>query len=162
MADAQGQSTTGPAPIGPSPGGVGAERPGVGDVRSVKVDMGQGPPPARTQPEHPATAGEGTSVATIVISAMLALLCGGAGAWAYEHFLARPTAEASTAAVPSQGRDQATRKDLNGLEDRIKEVSDQSHTLADQYKQLQSRLESIPKIAPDPRSGPDRAEGRAG
>jgi TolA-binding protein len=129
------------------------DRPGVGDVRAVKVDMGQGPP-VRTQPELPANVGGAAGVATIGISAVLALLCGGAGAWAYEHFLARPTAATPAAASPSQGGEQTTRKDLTGLEDRIKELSDRSNTLADQYKQLQSRLESIPNPTPAPDLAP--------
>ena len=90
MADAQGQSTTGHAPIDPSPVGDRVDHPGAGDVRSVKVDMGQGPPPVRTQPDRPATTG---GAGIVITSAMLALLCGGAGAWAYERFLSRPAAE---------------------------------------------------------------------
>jgi TolA-binding protein len=143
MADAHGQSTTGHDPIDQGPGFHGVDGPGAGDIRSVKVGMGQGPSPVRRQPERPATAG-GTG---IVISSVLALLFGGAGAWAYERFLS-PSAPASHPAAPSsQGGDEA-RKDLTGLQDRIKDLSDQYNKMADQYKQLQSRLESMPKSAP--------------
>jgi chaperonin cofactor prefoldin len=146
MADAHGQSPTGHAPIDHGPGFQGVDGPGAGEVRSVKVDMGQGPPPVRRQPERPATAGG----AGIVIPSVLALLFGGAGAWAYERFLS-PSGQTGTPATPnSQGRDADARKDLTGLEGRIKDLSDQYNKLADDYKQLQSRVDSMPKSAPSP------------
>jgi len=146
MADAQGQSTTGHAPIDPGTGTRGADGPGTVDARPVKVDMGQGSPPVRTRPERPVTAG-GTG---IVISSVLALLFGGAGAWAYERFLAQPGSESPATVPHSQDRDPELRKDLAGLDDRIKDLADRSSRLADQYKQLQSRVEAIPTSAPAP------------
>jgi TolA-binding protein len=150
MTDPQGQSTSGHAPIDPGTGVRGSDGPGAVDARSVKVDMGQGTPPFRGQPERPATAGG----AGILISSVLALLIGGAGAWAYERFLAQPTGERPTSASPSQGRDSEIRKDLAGLDDRIKDLSDRSSKLAEQYKQLQARVESIPASAPIPNLAP--------
>jgi TolA-binding protein len=85
---------------------------------------------------------------------LLALLFGGAGAWAYERFLSRPAAESPPAASESQGRDSGIRKDLAGVDDRIKELSDRCNNLADRYKQLQSRVESMPKSAPTPDLAP--------
>jgi chaperonin cofactor prefoldin len=90
----------------------------------------------------------------MVISAVLALLFGGAGAWAYERFLSRPAAVNPPTASESQGRDSEIRKDLAGLDDRIKELSNRFNNLADQYKPLQSRLESMPKSAPTPDLAP--------
>jgi hypothetical protein len=97
MADARGQRPTGQAPFDPGPG--------AGDPRSVKVIMGQGPPPVPRQSPGPATAGG----AGLVMSAVLALLFGGAGAWAYERFLSQPAAERPPAAPESQGRASETR-----------------------------------------------------
>ena len=84
----------------------------------------------------------------MVTSALLALLCGGAGAWAYERFLAQPHGERpKEAAATAQGRDSEAQKDLARLDDRI-------NGLSEEYKQLQSRLESIPKPAPAPDLAP--------
>ena len=106
--------------------------------------MGQGPQPHRRPAQRPATA----SGAIVVISAVLAMLCGGAGAWAYERFLAQPRAEKpSEPAAAPHGEDSETRQDLARLDDRI-------NGLSEQYKQLQSRLESIPKPAPAPDLAP--------
>jgi len=149
MADAQGQSATGHAPIDPSPEDRGLDGPGAGDVRSVKVDMGQGPPPVRSQPARPATAGG----ASIVISSVLALLFGGAGAWAYERFLAQSAPTNPPAAPNANGGDEP-RKDLTTLDNRIKDLSDQYSNLAGQYKQLQSRVETLPRSTPAPDLAP--------
>jgi tetratricopeptide (TPR) repeat protein len=79
----------------------------------------------------------------VLLSSVLALLFGGAGAWAYERFLARPDGERPTdAAAPGSGDGEAT-KALTRLDDRI-------NGLSDQYKQLDSRIKSIPKPAPPP------------
>jgi TolA-binding protein len=112
--------------------------------------MGQGPPPVRRQPDRRA-AGGGVG---IVISSVLALLFGGAGAWAYERFLS-PWASATPSAAPnSRGRDAEARKDLTGLENRIKDLTTECNNLADQYKKLQSRVELMPRSARAPDLAP--------
>jgi TolA-binding protein len=82
-----------------------------------------------------------------LISAVLALLFGGAGAWAYERFLARPEGQRPPEASAPKSGDAETTKDLTRLDDRLNSLSDQS-------KQLQSRIESIPKPAPPPDLAP--------
>jgi len=151
MADAREQVPTGHAPIDPGPGLHGGNHPAPGEPRSVKVDMGQGPPPApaRTPPRRPA----GGSGLAIMTAAVLSLLFGGAGAWAYERFLAQPAA-GRPAATASQEKDPAALKDIDDLEGRFKDLSDHYNHLADQYKQLQARVESAPKSAPAPDLGP--------
>ena len=158
MADAQGQSTTGHTPIDPGSGFVEVDGPGAGEVRSVKVDMGQGPPPVRTNRDRPATAGG----AGIVISAVLALLCGGAGAWAYERFLSRPSRGEARRPTPDRrrtgcGEPEGSRRPGRSHQGPLRP----NRKLADQCKQLRARVESLSKSA-DPRPGPDRAEGRPG
>ena len=92
----------------------------------------------------PINPGAGTrSGASILISAVLALLFGGAGAWAYERFLVQPRTERPPEAATPQGGDSDNQKKLARLDDRI-------NSLSDQYKQLQSRLETIPKPSPPP------------
>jgi cell division protein FtsB len=105
--------------------------------------MGRGPQPVRRQAGSSATAGG----AVIVISAALASLFGGAGAWAYERFLAQPRAGKPSEASTSQGRDSEAQKNLARLDDRV-------NSLSDQIKQVQSQLESIPKPAPSPDLAP--------
>src|SRR5262249_2070705 len=89
----------------------------------------------------------GRRAADVGISAVLALLFGGAGAWAYERFLARPEVERPTEASAPQSGDAGTTKALTRLDDRI-------NSLSDQYKQLESRIESIPKPTPPPDLAP--------
>jgi tetratricopeptide (TPR) repeat protein len=84
-----------------------------------------------------------------VTSAVLALLFGGAGAWAYERFVAPAVAQKAPEAATRQSGDSGT-KDLARFDERINKVSEEYNRLSDQYKQLQSRLESIPKPAPAP------------
>ena len=144
MVDAGEQTKAGQAPIDPSPPYRAKDAHDIGDAHSVKVDMGQGPQPLRRPEQGPAA----TSGAIVVISAVLALLCGGAGAWAYERFLAQPHGEKpKEAAATAQGQDSEAQKDLARLDDRI-------NSLSEEYKQLQSRLESIPKPAPAPDLAP--------
>ena len=144
MADAGEQTKTGQASIDPSPPYRARDAQDIGDAHSVKVDMGQGPQPLRRPAQRPVTA----SGAIVVTSALLALLCGGAGAWAYERFLTQPHEERpKEAAATAQGRDSEAQKDLARLDDRI-------NGLSEEYKQLQSRLESIPKPAPPPDLAP--------
>jgi chaperonin cofactor prefoldin len=140
MADTREQSAGGSAPIDPVPefrGGVG---PGVRDAQPVKVDMGLGPPTIRRQPERSGMA----NGAAVVLSAALALLFGGAGAWAYQRFVSPAIAEGS-AAPKTQAQDSEIQKNLAHLDDRIEGLSKQCNGLSDQYKQLQARLESMPK-----------------
>src|SRR5262245_36670525 len=119
MADTGEQGTTGRAPTEPG---------------SVKIDMGQGPPPVRRPPPpRPATTGG----ASIVTSAVLALLFGGAGAWAYERFVAPAVAPKAPEPATPQGGDSGT-KDLARFDERIGKISDEYNRLSDQYKQLQS------------------------
>jgi chaperonin cofactor prefoldin len=92
----------------------------------------------------------------MMTAAVLSLIFGGAGAWAYERFLARPGGEAPAAGAtaPQQGRDAVVRQDIDGLEDRIKDVSDQYNNRAGRYKELQERLEATPRSGPAPDLGP--------
>ncbi len=135
MADTGEQGVTGLAPTDPG---------------SVKIDMGQGPPPVRKPPPRPATAGG----AGIVISSVLALLFGGAGAWAYERFVAPALAEKAPETTARPVEDPGVQKGLTALDDRFDKLSDQFKGLADQYKQLQSRVESMPRPAPAPDLAP--------
>jgi tetratricopeptide (TPR) repeat protein len=96
---------------------------------------------------RPTERSAGRGAANVLISAVLALLFGGAGAWAYERFLARPKVEPSPEASAPKSEDAATTKALARLDDRL-------NSLSDQYKQLQSRIESIPKPAPPPDLAP--------
>jgi TolA-binding protein len=80
-------------------------------------------------------------------SAVLALVFGGAGAWAYERFLAQPRVEKPPAGSTSPGPDAEIQKHLARLDDRI-------NGLSDQYKDVQTRLESIPKPSPAPDLAP--------
>jgi peptidoglycan hydrolase CwlO-like protein len=112
---------------------------GIRDPRSVKVDMGQGLPPVRKQPARSGSA----NGAAIVTSALLSLIFGAAGAWAYEKYLAQLIAEKFPAASTTQGRDSEAPKNLTQMDDRIK-------SLSDQYKQLQSRLDAVAKPTPFP------------
>jgi chaperonin cofactor prefoldin len=150
MADAREQNMAGHTPIDPVFEDRGQDGPGIGDARSAKLDMGQGLPPIRRPPARSGTA----SGAVVVISSALALVFGGAGAWAYERYLAHPSAEKPAAASPTQGRDSETQKNLAHMDDRIKSLSDQCNNLSGQYKQLQARLEAIPKPAPLPDLAP--------
>jgi hypothetical protein len=139
MANPGEQGAAGRAPTDPVPEFRGRDSHGAGDVQPVKVDMGLGPPPPRRPAPRPA----GTGGAAIMIAAVLSVLCGGAGAWAYERFLAprleKPAADTTT----SPGRDAEAQKQLAGLEDRI-------NVLTDQSKDIQSRLESVSKSSPAP------------
>ena len=102
MADAGEQTKAGQAPIDPSSPHRARDAQEIGDAHSVNVDMGRGPQPHRRPADRPAAA----SGAIVVISAVLALLCGGAGAWAYERFLAQPREEKpKEAAATAQGGD---------------------------------------------------------
>jgi tetratricopeptide (TPR) repeat protein len=144
MADAGEQIKAGQAPIDPSSPYRARDAQDIGDAHSVNVDMGQGRQPLR-RPEQRSAAASG---AIVVMSAVLALLCGGAGAWAYERFLAQPhEGRPKEAAATAQGRDSEAQKDLARLDDRINGLSEEN-------KQLQSRLESIPKPAPAPDLAP--------
>ena len=149
MADAREQTVTGHAATQPGPEVRGADVTGRGEVRSVEANRGQGPPPVHGHPPRPAARGG----ASVVLSAALALLFGGAGAWAYERFVPRPSAVGSTAAPKSQDQAPADSQEVAGLKDRIKDLSDQCNNLSDQYRQLQSRVEAIPKSAPAPDLG---------
>jgi hypothetical protein len=84
----------------------------------------------------------------------LSLIFGAAGAWAYERYLAQLIAERLPAASTTQGRDSETPKNLAHMDDRIKSLSDQCNNLSDQYKQLQARLDAVPKPTPAPDLAP--------
>jgi chaperonin cofactor prefoldin len=132
----------------------GQDGPGIKDPRSVKAEMGQGLPPVRKQP---ARSGSATGAA-IVTSALLSLIFGAAGAWAYERYLAQLIAERFPAASTTQGQDSETPKNLAHMDDRIKSLSDQCNNLSDQYKQLQARLDAVPKPTPVPDLAPIEAK----
>lgn len=143
MADTGDPGMAGRPPIDPGPEFRGRESHGAGDTHSVKVDMGQGSPPVR----RPAARSGAMGGTAMVMSAVLSLLFGGAGAWAYERFLAPPRAETPPAEATPPGRDSDTQKHLARLEDRI-------NGLSDQYKDVRSRLEAIPRPSPPPDLGP--------
>ena len=54
----------------------------------------------------------------MMTASVLSLLFGGAGAWGYERFLARPAADRQTPAPAPQGPGQEVRKDIASMEDR--------------------------------------------
>jgi TolA-binding protein len=142
MADAGEQGAAGLAPIDPMPESRGRETQGSGDVQPVKIDMGQGRPPVRRPPARSGA----TSGAAIVTSAVLALLCGGAGAWAYERFLAPKLEKRKVESAPPRP-DAETQNNVSRLEDRI-------NGLSDQFKHVQARLESVPKSSAPPDLAP--------
>jgi chaperonin cofactor prefoldin len=150
MADAREPNKAGHPPTEPVFQDRGQDDPGIRDPRSVKVDMGQGLPPVRKQPARSGSA----SGAAIVISALLSLIFGAAGAWAYERYLAQLIAERFPAASTTQGRDSETPKNLAHMDDRIKSLSDQCSDLSDQCKRLQARLDAVPKSTPAPDLAP--------
>jgi chaperonin cofactor prefoldin len=150
MADAREPNKAGHPPTEPVFQDRGQDDPGIRDPRSVKVDMGQGLPPVRKQPARSGSA----SGAAIVISALLSLIFGAAGAWAYERYLAQLIAEKFPAAATTQGRDSETPKNLAHMDDRIKSLSDQCSDLSDQCKRLQARLDAVPKSTPAPDLAP--------
>lgn len=147
-----GVAGTNPFETGPSSRG--------GDVRPVKVDMGIGPPsPARAHLTNPhATRRGGSGAGIVLLSALLSVACGAGGAWAYEKYLAPSP---SLTADNTKDKDKETdkdkdknkmpddgfRKELAGLEDRLKVLSERGQETADQYKQLRARLESRPTTA---------------
>jgi tetratricopeptide (TPR) repeat protein len=112
------------------------------------IDWGSEPHghPGRSVATAPAgSAGRGAT--NVLTSAVLALLFGGAGAWAYERFLAQPKVDRPVEASASKSEDAETTKALARLDDRI-------NSLSDQHKQLESRIDSIPKPAPAPDLAP--------
>jgi TolA-binding protein len=137
MADPKEQTAPGRAPIDPVLGTRGRPGPGLGDARTLNVEMGQGPPPIRRPPGRSGIA----SGAVVLISAVVALVFGGAGAWAYERFLAPPSPAASAATSTPLGDTAEMSKNLASMDDRI-------NGLSDQCKQLQAHLEAMPKPAP--------------
>ena len=141
MADAREPNKAGHPPTEPVFQDRGQDGLGIRDPRSVKVDMGQGLPPVRKQPARSGSA----SGAAIVTSALLSLIFGAAGAWAYERYLAQLIAEKFPVASTTQGRDSETPKNMAHMDDRIKSLSDQYNNLSDRYKQLQTRLDAVPK-----------------
>jgi tetratricopeptide (TPR) repeat protein len=147
MADAREPNKAGHPPTEPVFQDRGQDGPGITDPRSVKADVGQGPPPVRKQPARSGSA----MWAAIVTSALLSLIFGAAGAWAYERYLAQLIAERFPAASTTQGRDSETPKNLAHMDDRIK-------NLTDQYKQLQARLDAVPKPTPVPDLAPIEAK----
>jgi len=137
MADNREQYATGPFPSDPVPGSrVGVSQGGV-DTHSVKSGVGQGTRPGA----KPTGTSSTSSFVTLLSSAALALVFGGAGAWAYERYLVQPRAERTPDATTPKEEDPATKKTLGHLDERM-------NSLSDQYKQLQSRLEALPKPAP--------------
>ena len=147
MADAREPNKAGHPPTEPVFQDRGQDGPGITDPRSVKADVGQGLPPVRKQPARSGSA----MWAAIVTSALLSLIFGAAGAWAYERYLAQLIAERFPAASTTQGRDSETPKNLAHMDDRIK-------NLTDQYKQLQARLDAVPKPTPVPDLAPIEAK----
>jgi tetratricopeptide (TPR) repeat protein len=82
-----------------------------------------------------------------LVAAVLALLFGGAGAWAYERYLAPLMVDRPAEASAPKTEDAETTKALARLDDRI-------NSLSNQHKQLESRIGSIPKPAPPPDLAP--------
>ena len=147
MADAREPNKAGHPPTEPVFQDRGQDGPGITDPRSVKADVGQGLPPVGKQPARSGSA----MWAAIVTSALLSLIFGAAGAWAYERYLAQLIAERFPAASTTQGRDSESPKNLAHMDDRIK-------NLTDQYKQLQARLDAVPKATPVPDLAPIEAK----
>ncbi len=146
MAETRDPGVAGPNPFETGPSGRG------GDVRPVKVDMGIGPPStARAHLDHPQAPRRGGSGAGIVLlSALLSVACGAGGAWAYEKYLSpsrNSSAEKASEKPAPKAPDDRLRRELAGLEDRVKDLSERGQATADQYKQLRARVESLPTTA---------------
>ena len=150
MADTGDQGIPGRGPIDQGPEFRGQDSSGPGHARPTKVEMGQGPPPVR----GPAPRSGAASGATIVMSVLLASVCGGAVAWAYERYLKPLTAEKPPANSASQGPESETQKHLARLEDRINGLS------IIQGRSIPAGVD--PQAGARSRSGTDRAEGRPG
>ena len=102
---------------------------------------------------------------TLIASAALAIVCGGAGAWGYEQFLAKkdasPPAAASAATAPSastapeafpaeQGK--ALQQNIDALRDRTKQLEDQLASLpktqpTDDIRDLKAQIEDLRKTS---------------
>jgi len=89
------------------------------------------------------------SFSTVLLSAVLSVLLGGAGAWAYEKYVA-----------PRLANQQAepTRDSAQQAKQGTAEFSARVDGLADKLDQLQSRVEAIPKPSPPPDIEPLRSK----
>jgi tetratricopeptide (TPR) repeat protein len=143
MADDKEQGATGGEQI--NWGSEAQGHPGQSVTTAPAVSREAAPGPRGDRRPTEGSAGRGP--ANVLISAVLALLFGGAGAWAYERFLAQPKLDRSAEASASKSEDAETTKALARLDDRI-------NSLSNQHKQLESRIESIPKPAPAPDLAP--------
>jgi len=83
----------------------------------------------------------GVSFSTVLLSAVLSLLLGGVGAWAYQKYVAPRMANQET----EPARDSAQQ-----AKQRTAEFSARVDGLAEKLDQLQSRVEAIPKPSPPP------------
>lgn len=160
MTDAREQNESGIAPNDPGSGAHAHGAVSVADTESVKTHQpvpGSVAVPMRDQPRlagqgqnadhRPSVKSAAPNLASVLASAALALLFGGAGAWAYEQFLARPRAEVQSESSQPKAGDAEDEKKIARLDERI-------NSLSDQYKQIQARVEAMPKPEPPPDLGP--------
>jgi len=130
-------------PTGLSSGAPLFKEEGPGEIRVTMPEHRAGPVSEIHEVER---TGGGSGIGTILTSAVLALLFGGAGAWAYQNYLAprlnpqqRPEMPQTAAAEPDAGQAKlATRVD----------------DLSGRLDQLKSRVESLPAPGPAPDMGP--------
>jgi TolA-binding protein len=139
MADEEEQGATGRAEIDWGSKAHGHPVRSLATAPAVSRETAPGPRGDR----RPTEGSAGRGAANVLTSAIVALLFGGAGAWAYERFLARPNVDRPGEASAPKSGDADTTKALARLDDRI-------NSLSNQHKQLQSRIESIAKPAPPP------------
>lgn len=95
------------------------------------------------------TATPGVSFSTVLLSAVLALLLGGVGAWAYQKYVA--TRLTGQEAEPARDSAQQAKQSVADFSARV-------DGLAEKLDQLQSRVEAIPKPSPPPDIEPLRSK----
>src|SRR5579864_1207820 len=102
-----------------------------------------------TSPSHNnAARGRGSVLASVLLSAVLAVICGAFGAWAYEMYLRpKPAAPETASAVPEPVSTQVT---PSASVDDLKLLKKQLDDLASCVDRLQERFSSIPRPEPPP------------
>jgi hypothetical protein len=111
MADDKEQGATGGAQI--DRGSEAHGHPGRSVVTAPAVSPEAAPGPRGDR--RPTKGSAGRAAADVLISAVLALLFGGAGAWAYERFLAQPKVDRSAEATASKSDPRPSRPGIRPL-----------------------------------------------
>jgi TolA-binding protein len=119
--------------------------------RAVKDETSSNPGYGQPSGRNPSgsRAAPGVSFSTVLLSAVLSLLLGGVGAWAYQKYVAPRLAgqEAEPAREPAQQAKQ-----------NVADFSARVDGLAKKLDQLQSRVDAIPKPSPPPDIEPLRSK----